>query len=307
MMASAGSRAPSRTSAPRSSGSPTRSSRSCAAGSAGRSPRRSSPGSTPQQGTDWASSWRLGPRPSEPSAWDMPTVAGAAFARYAREASDYRGPRPPSPRAGARLDPPQPAAPTRLVCPPRPSLAGAADHDLVLLDRDLDRPVAGPVLGVDRVVLDGGVEPQAVALVAMVEGGLERAGGLARARGRRPPRRPRRRGAGFSSPSSSLSSSSVDASGCLGLAGPRPPRARRRSARRPRPGDRSRRRSRRPRPTASPSVAAAEAVLAPERLDLLNRHLELVSDPRVGSPLANPGANPVELRPKRSASHTRGD
>ena len=31
--------------------------------------------------------------------------------------------------------------------------AGAADHDLVLLDRDLDGPVPGPVLGVDGVVL----------------------------------------------------------------------------------------------------------------------------------------------------------
>jgi len=30
------------------------------------------------------------------------------------------------------------------------------------------------VLGVDRVVLDGGVEPEAVALLAMVEGALER-------------------------------------------------------------------------------------------------------------------------------------
>ena len=35
----------------------------------------------------------------------------------------------------------------------------------------------GPVLGVDRIVLDGGVEPQAVALVTMVEGRLERVGG----------------------------------------------------------------------------------------------------------------------------------
>src|SRR3954451_7527502 len=57
-------------------------------------------------------------------------------------------------------------------------LLGAAptDHDLVLLDRDLDRPVAGPVLGVDRMVLDGGVEPQAVALLAVVERALQRSG-----------------------------------------------------------------------------------------------------------------------------------
>ena len=50
--------------------------------------------------------------------------------------------------------------------------AGAADHDLVLLDRDLDGAVARPVLGVDGVVLDGGVEPQPVALLAVVEGAL---------------------------------------------------------------------------------------------------------------------------------------
>src|SRR5690349_11118345 len=53
--------------------------------------------------------------------------------------------------------------------------AGATDHDLVLLDRDLDRAVARPVLGVDRIVLHGGVEPQAVALLAVVEGALQRA------------------------------------------------------------------------------------------------------------------------------------
>src|SRR4051794_37446439 len=55
--------------------------------------------------------------------------------------------------------------------------AGAADHDLVLFDRDLDGALARPVLGVDRVVLHGGVEPQTVALLAVVEGALERARG----------------------------------------------------------------------------------------------------------------------------------
>src|SRR4051794_32287377 len=65
---------------------------------------------------------------------------------------------------------------------------GAADHDLVLLDRDLDRPVAGPVLGVDGIVLHRGVEPQPVALLAVVEGALERPGrdALARAPAARP-------------------------------------------------------------------------------------------------------------------------
>src|SRR4051794_23928256 len=58
---------------------------------------------------------------------------------------------------------------------------GTADHDLVLLDRDLHRTVAGPVLGVDRVILDRGVEPQAVALFPVVERALERLGGAAAA------------------------------------------------------------------------------------------------------------------------------
>src|SRR5690348_3242091 len=53
--------------------------------------------------------------------------------------------------------------------------AGPADHDLVLVDRDLDRAVTGPVLGVDRVVLHGRVEPQPVALLAVVERAFERA------------------------------------------------------------------------------------------------------------------------------------
>ncbi len=50
--------------------------------------------------------------------------------------------------------------------------AGTADDYAILFDSDLDRSVAGPVLGVDRVVLDGGVQPQAVALLTVVEGAL---------------------------------------------------------------------------------------------------------------------------------------
>ena len=42
------------------------------------------------QGTDWAFELATRVAPGNPAAWDMPTVAGAAFARYAREASDYR-------------------------------------------------------------------------------------------------------------------------------------------------------------------------------------------------------------------------
>ncbi len=42
------------------------------------------------QGTDWVFEVATRVAPGTPAAWDMPTVAGAAFARYAREASDYR-------------------------------------------------------------------------------------------------------------------------------------------------------------------------------------------------------------------------
>jgi hypothetical protein len=42
------------------------------------------------QGTDWAFAIATRVAPRNPAAWDMPMVAGAAFAKYAREASDYR-------------------------------------------------------------------------------------------------------------------------------------------------------------------------------------------------------------------------
>ena len=44
-----------------------------------------------EQGTDWAFQIATRVAPSDPSAWDMTTVAGAAFARYLREASDCAG------------------------------------------------------------------------------------------------------------------------------------------------------------------------------------------------------------------------
>ena len=135
--------------------------------------------------------------------------------------------------------------------------AGAADHDLVLLDRDLDGAVAGPVLGVHGVVLDGGVEPQAVALLAVVERALERPGGLlagaaaAARRARRAsasprllrPRRPRPRPPCARPPRRPWPPPR--------RGGPPRPRAPRRSRRRPRRGGRPRR-WRRPR-RCSPS------------------------------------------------------
>jgi hypothetical protein len=44
-----------------------------------------------EQGTDWCFQIAVRLAPTEPAAWDMTTVAGAAFARYVRQASDYAG------------------------------------------------------------------------------------------------------------------------------------------------------------------------------------------------------------------------
>lgn len=43
------------------------------------------------RGTDWCFDIAVRTAPMNPEAWDVPTVAGAAFARYLREASDYSG------------------------------------------------------------------------------------------------------------------------------------------------------------------------------------------------------------------------
>ena len=50
-------------------------------------------------------------------------------------------------------------------------------------------------------------------------------------------------------------------------------------------------------------VAAFELLVALEGLDLLHCHFELMGDPRVGPPLADPGADAVELGSERSACH----
>jgi hypothetical protein len=44
-----------------------------------------------QQGTDWCFELATRVAPRAPDAWDVSIVAGAAFARYARESSDYGG------------------------------------------------------------------------------------------------------------------------------------------------------------------------------------------------------------------------
>jgi hypothetical protein len=42
-----------------------------------------------EQGTDWCFDIATRVAPNTPAAWDLTTVTGAAFARYARGASDY--------------------------------------------------------------------------------------------------------------------------------------------------------------------------------------------------------------------------
>jgi hypothetical protein len=42
-----------------------------------------------EEGTDWCFDVAVRVAPGAPAAWDLTTVAGAAFARYAREAIDY--------------------------------------------------------------------------------------------------------------------------------------------------------------------------------------------------------------------------
>jgi hypothetical protein len=44
-----------------------------------------------EQGIDWCFDVAVRAAPGTPEAWDLATVAGAAFARYVREASDYGG------------------------------------------------------------------------------------------------------------------------------------------------------------------------------------------------------------------------
>jgi hypothetical protein len=42
-----------------------------------------------EQGTDWCFDVAVRLAPSTPAAWELTTVAGTAYARYAREAIDY--------------------------------------------------------------------------------------------------------------------------------------------------------------------------------------------------------------------------
>src|SRR5262249_22623087 len=134
-------------------------------------------------------------RPSPPPSWPSSTAAAPTGASRSRStllrrsrATPSRWPTPPF---GSTYEEP-PTLRAEGSCPSESEqllvglglgvlsalaaagLAGAADDDLVGLDADGDLAFAGPVLGVDGVVLDRGVEPEAVALVfAMVEGRLD--------------------------------------------------------------------------------------------------------------------------------------
>lgn len=44
-----------------------------------------------REGTDWSFGVAMKAAPDHPEAWDVATVAGAAFARYLRAASDFGG------------------------------------------------------------------------------------------------------------------------------------------------------------------------------------------------------------------------
>jgi hypothetical protein len=65
-----------------------------------------------EQGTDWCFEIATRVAPRTPAAWDLTTVAGAAFARYVREASDYGG--------GRRIEDVSPDRPPRPSRPRQP-------------------------------------------------------------------------------------------------------------------------------------------------------------------------------------------
>ncbi len=44
-----------------------------------------------REGTDWCFEIATRVAPADPEAWDLTTVAGSAFARYLRQASDFGG------------------------------------------------------------------------------------------------------------------------------------------------------------------------------------------------------------------------
>jgi hypothetical protein len=151
-------------------------------------------------------------------------------------------------------------------------------------------PVARPVLGVDGVVGDGRVEPQAVALLAVVERALERAPFEPARRAPAAAARAARLGlASRRSPSrsvavgvASLRRASASAAARLSCAASRSSSAAISASSSARRSISSSKSAGGGRLGACPS--GHEVLLALERLDLLHGHLELVGDPRVGPP-----------------------
>ncbi len=196
-------------------------------------------------------------------------------------------------------------------------LAGAADHDSVGLDRHGHGAVAGPVLRVGGIVLDRGIEPEAVAVLAVVERALERL---------------RLAGAGAAAPSAASAAAPlrpvvavalrvavavlavvvaravvgvlldrlVLGRLALGLEGL---------------GDQGVVLGAQIRLVGLGSghenvlttVGRSELVLALEAADIADRDVELVGDPGVGTALAHPRADLVELRLQRSACQTAAE
>ena len=116
------------------------------------------------EGTDWALDLarRREAGATPPRSWTPPSGVTRA--------------RPPTTRAACRARSTAPSTPEgsgALVLFSPPSSEARVMTILVGLDRHRHRAVAGPVLGVDGVVLDGRVEPEAVALLAVVERALE--------------------------------------------------------------------------------------------------------------------------------------
>ena len=225
----------------------------------------------------------LGACPSEAADLDPQAIVDGAF--YLLPARRHRLRRRP------RWSRPSYCIPRRAQSGRRSDVVGSLEHDPVGLDRHLERALAGPVLGVDGVVLDRGVEPEAVAvLLAVVEGRLELLAlpAAAAAAGRRAgggARRPRRLvvvagvlvgRALLGSSSSSGSVRLVQLGLDLGLDLVAQVDVGRRLL-----------------------ALGVEAVAAAEVAQLRGGDLELVGDPGVGPPLADPGADLVELRLQR--------
>ena len=171
-------------------------------------------------------------------------------------------------------------------------LAGAADDDLVGLDADGDVALAGPVLGVDGVVLDRGVEPEAVAVLSP----WSKVASISLRRPR-PPRRPRRRRRRRPAPAGRPRRSSRSSSSSPSLVAPRPPRP----LRPPRPRSRPRsplrsRRGGRFRSTPALSSSGERSYCLRNSRSSVALIFELVGDPGIGAALVDPGADLVQLR-----------